>query len=396
MPGVTKHIYDRDILDIHIMWNKQLKEIEKVLPREYKKNIIIECLKKYYPYEWKSVEYKKMYYDKKDQSIIKKHKKTRYRMPSANRLLEKNLIYKNLQSLKIKRLHKLNFNDEVYRLNCEKLWNKRKGKIEKITKKINNARANTQMVTPEFLDKLMGLYERKNTSQKDKVYIIIELMKYYNPKIIAFFYKLNDTELNRQLREMAFKHLQSFNFQPRLRKQKYMVVHTKNKKRKKYLRNVYPFETFEISGCPEELAYRIENGKEQQIKSFDYFISHSSKDHKLVQKLITYENKKGKNVFCDWINDSDYLKRSLLCKETLEVIEWRLKQSKAIIFVKSDSSLSSVWCKYELNYFLQFNRPIYFINKKDIENDHFNLIEYDSQNFYDTDYKDLINLASHS
>ena len=29
MPGVTKHIYDREIFDINVMWNKQLKEIEK-------------------------------------------------------------------------------------------------------------------------------------------------------------------------------------------------------------------------------------------------------------------------------------------------------------------------------------------------------------------------------
>ena len=31
MPGVTKHIYDREIIDINAMWNNQLKKIEKVL-----------------------------------------------------------------------------------------------------------------------------------------------------------------------------------------------------------------------------------------------------------------------------------------------------------------------------------------------------------------------------
>ena len=76
---------------------------------------------------------------------------------------------------------------------------------------------------------MIGLYERKTTSQKDKVYIIQELKKYYNPKVVNFFFKLNDTELNKQLREIAFKHLQSFNYEPRLRKQKYMKIHTKNK-----------------------------------------------------------------------------------------------------------------------------------------------------------------------
>ena len=35
MSGVTKHIYERDIIDINVMWNKELKEIEKILPRTY-------------------------------------------------------------------------------------------------------------------------------------------------------------------------------------------------------------------------------------------------------------------------------------------------------------------------------------------------------------------------
>ena len=64
------------------------------------------------------------------------------------------------------------------------------------------------------------IIRKKTTSQKDKVYIIQELKKYYNPKVVNFFFKLNDTELNKQLREIAFKHLQSFNYEPRLKKTK--------------------------------------------------------------------------------------------------------------------------------------------------------------------------------
>ena len=124
-----------------------------------------------------------------------------------------------------------------------------------------------------------------------------------------------------------------------------MQVHTKNKKRKCYLKEVYPYEEYNIPQNPDELEYRIENSKEQKIKSFDYFISHSSKDSKEVQQLIYDENQRGKNVFCDWINDVDYLKRHLLCAATLKVIEERMKQSKALIFVQSENSLKSIWCK---------------------------------------------------
>ncbi len=62
---------------------------------------------------------------------------------------------------------------------------------------------------------------------------------------------------------------------------------------------------------PNELEYRIMNSKEQQIKRYDFFISHSSMDSRYVQELILFENKKSKNVFCDWINDADYFKKKI-------------------------------------------------------------------------------------
>ena len=36
--GVTKHIYDREIIDINVMWNNQLKKIEKEKKKEKKKS----------------------------------------------------------------------------------------------------------------------------------------------------------------------------------------------------------------------------------------------------------------------------------------------------------------------------------------------------------------------
>lgn len=345
MSGVTKHIHNREIMDINVMWNNQLKKIGKVLPCTYSEDDIIKLLKKYYPHEWKSVEYKKQYYDKKDQYLIKRFGKARYKMPSAEEMIRNNGKFKYLLSDRTKRNYTSSFDENVWKNNKNILWKERKNKIARIDMKISNAKTKTQMVTPVFLDQLIGLYERKNTSQKGRVYIIHELKKYYNPKVINFFFKLNDTELNRQLRETAFYHLQSFNYQPRLRRQKYMQVHTKSKKRKEYLKKGYPYETYSVPYNPDELEYRIENGKEQKLKSYDYFISHSSKDSKLVQEIIAYENSIGKNVFCDWINDSDYLKRNLLCEATLKVIEWRLQQSQAVIFFKTHNSVESV-CKW--------------------------------------------------
>lgn len=49
-----------------------------------------------------------------------------------------------------------------------------------------------------------------------------------------------------------------------------MQVHTRNKKRKKFLRDVYPNQTYHIPKNPYELEYRIENSKEQKIKEYDF------------------------------------------------------------------------------------------------------------------------------
>ena len=168
-----------------------------------------------------------------------------------------------------------------------------------------------------------------------------------------------------------------------------MQVCTQNKKKKEYLKKDYAFQRCEIPLDPDELEYRINNSPEQSIKNYDFFISHSSKDSKLVQRLILQLNSEGKNVYCDWISDSDYLKRNLVREATLKVIEKRLEQSKAILFVHSQNSTESVWCKYELNFFVKTSKPIYQIEITDIENENYDITPMTSKWYFDKDYKAL-------
>ncbi len=324
MSGVTKHIYEHEIRDIKSMWISELKKVQEILPKDYNENDIIKLLKEFYPYEWKSVEFKYNYYKIKDKHLLNIGKKLRYKMLEPQRLIKTLPLFKKMLTKEYREKYFKTFDEEKLRYKREELLKNRQPKIKRIDEKIEKALSKTQRVTPIYLDNLIGLYERKRTTQKDKVYILHELKKYYNEKIINFFLKVNDTEINYQLRWEAFYHLQDFNFNSRAREQKYMQVHTNNPEKQKYLKEIYAKEEFIIPLNPDELEYRIKNGKEQQLKEFDFFISHSSKDGKVIQELITYQNKNGKNIFCDWINDSDYLKRNLLCKATLNVIELRL------------------------------------------------------------------------
>lgn len=369
------------------MLNQKLKIISTVLEINYTNEDIITEFKKFYPYEWKYVQEFCECYRIKEKKL-NNHNKTRYKIYTAETLLYKSNMYKKLSSKGFKEEYNKRNSEEIIKVR-EKLYENRKPKIQRISKKIEKAKIKTQQMTPEYIDQLIGLYERKNTTQKDKVYIITELKKYYNNQVINFFFKLNDTELNRQLREIAFKHLQSFNFQPRLRKQKYMKVYSNNRKRREYLKFEYPYEKYLIPGNPNELDYRIENALEQKFVNYDFFISHSSVDSKQIQELIKYINKQGKNIYCDWINDIDYLKRHLFCEATLKVINARLDQSKAIIFVNSTSSKNSIWCKYELNYFLELQRPMYEINIEHIESNSFIINEITDFSFKDKNYLDL-------
>lgn len=399
MSGVTKHIYDAEICDILSMWSAELKTIRAILPQYYQKQDIIASVREYYPHEWNGVRAKYDYYTQKDCFLVKCKRKPRYNMKKPEDLICDVPLFRKLMNREERAAYASSYSLAAAETAEMELRTKRAPKIARIDRKIAHAKEKTQQMTPAFIDALIGMYECKRTSQKNRVYLLHELEKYYNEKVIQFFFKLNDTELNEQLRREAFEHLQGFSFQPRFRRTKYMQVHTKNKKRMYYLKKVYPYEKYEIAGSPEELEYRINNNAEEQlIKEYDYFISHSYKDSAPVQKLIEKENAQGKNVFCDWINDADYLKRTLVCAATLRVIETRMQQSKALLFVDSEHSRASVWCKYELNFYQSLGKPIMSISIEDIEKDTIIVSPLSDKWFFDPDYKKtvLIPQAAHS
>lgn len=90
---------------------------------------------------------------------------------------------------------------------------------------------------PIYFEKMMGLYDRKGTTQKDRVYIMYELTKYYSPEIVQFFSRKAHSEYNFQLRLMAFSYLQQFYHYTELRSQKHMELRTTNKRKEKKCEN---------------------------------------------------------------------------------------------------------------------------------------------------------------
>ena len=391
MSGFTKYHYERFISDTKFQLKQYIEKIEPILPYEYSKKDVISAIEVYYPYEWRIIVERYKEYVRADKKLQKIGKSPRYRMPSPEKILFDLPVTKHLLSPEQMELHRTNYlcSERVRR--ADQFISERKKKISRRDNRINKALERTQRMEPEFLDRLMGLYDRKNVRKKDKVYIIKELEKYYCPKVVCFFKKIAHSEINSQLREEAVRHLLSFGHFAELRKQKYMKSHVNNRNRRQYLLNEYAKERFSIDAIPEELEYRIHNSREQKIKTYDYFISHSSADHDAVQSVIDMLNKRNINVYCDWISDSDYLKRHLVCDATLDVIEKRLQQSKYILFIASENSYASKWVKYELNYFHNLGRKIFYIDISNISKEGmgFDFIEMKDGWYIDTEYQKI-------
>lgn len=177
MSGVTKKIFQSDIRQIKSMWSKQLESIQNILPKDYSESDIVMLLKEYYPHEWNSVEFSYQYYRDKDEHLKKWQKKPRYNMKKPEKLLRSLSTYQNIISNKTD--YSKNYSEETANEFREELSKKRIPKIARVNRKIELAKSKTQKVEPEFLDKMMGMYDKKSTSLKDKVYILNESVKYF-------------------------------------------------------------------------------------------------------------------------------------------------------------------------------------------------------------------------
>jgi len=209
--------------------------------------------------------------------------------------------------------------------------------------------------------------------------IVKELQKYDSNKTLDFFQKLNDSEKNSQIRIVAFKHLQSIGKYVKLRKS------FKGK------RKTYMTEKTNFNMKPLDLFEKIENNLVQNKKSYDIFISHSFEDNILVKKIIKELNKYNLNIYCDWISDNDFLKRTYAGDYTKAILKRRIEQSKKVLFIKTNqtndksNNFYSEWVKMEILYAKSINKPIEHIDFTNSNQGEFPLYRYNKE------IKELVN-----
>ena len=230
--------------------------------------------------------------------------------------------------------------------------------ILKINEKVDKEKEFMQEIEPLYANIYIHAYHKKGITINEKMEIVKELEKYECEKSTEFFSKLNDSERNEQIRRIAFNHLQSIG--------KYVKLRKKFDGKKKQ----YMIEKTEFDMKPFDLLEKIEKDTIQNKKSFDYFISHSFMDNNLVMIIKKHFNQLNYHIYCDWLSDTDFLKRKYAGEYTKIILKKRIEQSNKILFLRTNNTQDernnyfSEWVQMEIEYANKLNKEIECIDLK--------------------------------
>lgn len=85
-------------------------------------------------------------------------------------------------------------------------------------------------------------------------------------------------------------------------------------------------------------------------KTYDIFLSHSTKDKELVAGTKLILEDLGFSVYIDWIEDPQ-MNRGNVTKETAELLQKRMQNCKSLFYAFSTNSNESRWMPWECGYF---------------------------------------------
>ena len=363
MAGTTKRKYMSENIKIYKQITNQLHLIKQILPEVYDRNILFSFYVKYFHNTIKELDQRYQYYKSKDIFLKSVGKKIRYEPLSARDFFFSSQKVKHMLSNGYRSKHKLEYNEELKIKALTQLEKKLNNFLNKDLVIINNTEY-IQDIEPIYIDIFIKIYHRSN--HIEKILIFNELKKFNNSKTITFFYKLNDSERNNQIRNMAFQHLQSLGKYVKLRK------NFKGKKKTYHIDSTLP------NYSPEELVKFLNSNSIESKKKYDIFISHSYLDKDLVKNMKNTINFLNLSCYYDWTSDQDFLKRNLISGYTKEVLKKRIEQSKALILVLThnviaDGEITSEWIKMEIEHAKSVGKKICCLNFTDLGHQFINI-----------------------
>lgn len=359
MPGHAKRQYIKYIINFASDLKTPFKEVADIMKRGFTDEEYVSTFKECYPHLWEDISIKYTTYQKEDERLIKRGKKRRYRFPKPYNFILYNARHVIAATRKQHENGNTTLSDEEIRAIKEKLRNASILYLEEQKKKAALRLNFVQQVRPAYSGFLLGKYlhhRRTHPEDVDTANILLhEASKYKCRETIDLLQKVNAAERNYHLRYFAFLALQQFG-----------VKEIKLRKNPKGKSKPGDREIPKEMKTPEELLFAIYNSQLEQHKSFDLFLSHSYKDVNELLKIKTMLNSQGINVYIDWVNDRSELQRELACQDTAKVITERIKSSKALMFIVTDSSINSKWTPWELGYAYALNKKICILQMEDV------------------------------
>lgn len=349
MPGEIKRKYDNEMQKISSNIYKQIKMIFSAIPEEYDLSVLINVYKECYSMDYNNHVEMIKNYKKKNDFLIRRGKKPRYKIDSVEKLFLNNPGIRNMLKSKFIEERKANFN--FNEIEAQKIILTLKEKNINRRKKVEANKKFIQCCDPCFFDKLIGFYSRKKASIVDKELVIEELLKFDGPKTYSFLMKLNDTEKNRDIRYKVFYGLQSLGHYVKLRKEF-------EGKKKPYSFESYSPENEILDSVGERI---IVKSKFELLKSYNIFISHNIADKELALEMVKDLNTVNLSSYFCWISDgkkgySKYLK---------DILDLRMHQSDIFIIVKTDNYKKSEWCSYEFEFISKCGKKFYIVSSKE-------------------------------
>ena len=361
--SVAERAYIRDTNELSKHLKRPFHLVADMMPEGFTDQNFVDTFKECFPGLWQQIEEFKKEHDLADEQRRKKGlTNVQYSFPDPEEFIlfktkaVRNNIRNKHKSGKILPL------EERDRLRNHFINHSAKREKEKQQKR-TVIESLKQSVAPSHTNYFIKTYfyvKRVHSEDVDtRMRILEEAAKFQCEETEVFFRKVNAAERNYTLRHFAFTTLQkTFGHS--------QVHFHSNRSGKERLGDKSIPKKMDKPELLMQEIYKSQYDLERK-KSFDVFLSHSSKDYGTIIRLKTMLNSQGLTVYVDWVQDRQALSRELTSVDTAKAIVERIRQSKSVLYVLTKASAKSVWTPWELGYAQALGKKICVLPLEEVD-----------------------------
>lgn len=342
----------RKLSQLQALYSKKLKEpienVIKLMPPGFSDIEFLTEFRRCYAYLWDDLCKEHRYYERKNKTFNGKKplffpETGTFVLKSGYRAIKKARLYGSKALTQAEQTALRNALIDK----CDKTLRKRRERIKEHMDIL-------QDVVPNYVSHMIKSYfhnRRINLANVNiRYYILNEIAKFDNKRLIGFFSSVMKSERNDVCREFAFRTLQKWDK---------TVQQPKKRRGEKW-----PNEDMQpvIPSNPNQLMDMICLLQMEKDKSYNVFLSHRSTDKDIVIKIKEMLNSKGLSVYVDWMQDREGLPRDKMNENTLNVLKTRILQSNCLLYVHTMYCRDSDIIPIEIEFAENQHIPIIVLN----------------------------------